>query len=87
MSVWFREDAAEQLLEDAVQIAAHFLDRTGQVDDTVETGEFLANKIQFMISQGQRNRLLLANRAIAAFRRYQESRIIERSRGLTTTRR
>ena len=78
-SAWFRDDVPPQLLDEAVQIAADFLDRTGQIDDRVEAGEFLVNKIQFMISQGQRNRLLLANRAIAAFERYREARTIELS--------
>jgi predicted membrane chloride channel (bestrophin family) len=32
-----------------------------------------------MIAQGQRNRLLLANRAIAAYQRYKEARTIELS--------
>ena len=78
-SAWFRDDVPPQLLEEAVLIAANFLDRTGEIDDRVETGEFLVSKIQFMISQGQRNRLLLANRAIAAWQRYRRSRTIELS--------
>ena len=79
MSAWFRDDAAPQLLQEAVLIAADFLDRTGQIDDRVETREFLVSKIQFMISQGQRNRLLLANRAITAWQRYRKGRTIELS--------
>jgi hypothetical protein len=37
------------------------------------------DKIHFMISQGQHNRLLLANRAIAAFQRDRMARTIELS--------
>jgi hypothetical protein len=78
-SAWFRDDVPPQLLEEAVLIAADFLDRTGQIDDRVETGQFLVDKIQFMISQGQRNRLLLANRAIMAWQKYRKARTIELS--------
>ncbi len=78
-SPWFREDAPPQLLEESVRIAADFLERTGEIDDPVETGQFLVNKIQFMMSQGQRNRLLLANRAISAWQKYRKARTIELS--------
>jgi hypothetical protein len=77
MSAWFRDDAPPELLEGAVRIAADYLQRTGEVDDPAETGQFLVSKIQFMISQGQRNRLLLANRAITAYQRYRKARTIE----------
>jgi hypothetical protein len=64
-------------MEDAVQIAFNFLTRSGEVDDPSETAGFLVDKIEFMISQGQRSKLLLANRAIAAFQRYRKARTIE----------
>lgn len=78
-SAWFKDDAPQQLLEESVLIAADFLERTGEIDDPVQTGEFLVSKIQFMMSQGQRNRLLLANRAIAAYQQYRKARTIELS--------
>jgi hypothetical protein len=76
MSAWFKDDPAS-LVEDAVQIAFNFLTRSGEVDDPSETIGFLADKIEYMISQGQRSKLLLANRAIAAFQRYRQARTIE----------
>ena len=79
MSAWFEDDAAALLVEEAVQIAFTFLARSGEIDDPTETVEFLVNKVELMISQGQRNRLALANRAIAAFQRYREARTIELS--------
>ena len=79
MSVWFRDDAPPFLLEESVKIAVDFLDRTGEIDDTGEACQFLVNKVDFMIAQGQRNRLLLANRAIAAYQRYREARTVELS--------
>jgi len=77
MSVWFRDDAPPLLLEDAVKMAVDFLDRTGEIDDHGEACHFLLNKVEFMIAQGQRNKLLLANRAISAFQRYRKARTIE----------
>jgi hypothetical protein len=79
MSAWFRDDAQPLLLEEAVKIALDFLDRTGEIDDLDETCDFLVGKVGFMIAQGQRNRLLLANRAIAAYQRYRHARTVELS--------
>ncbi len=49
------------------------------MDDPDETGRFVVDRIQFMIAQGQRNRLLLANRAISAFQQYRKARTIDLS--------
>lgn len=76
MSAWFRDDPA-LLLEEAVQIAFNFLSRSGEVDDPMQAAGFLADKIFFMMSQGQRNRVALANRAIAAYQRDREARANE----------
>jgi hypothetical protein len=78
MSAWFN-NAPPLLLEESVKIAYDFLERTGEVDDAGETCQFLVNKIGFMIAQGQRNRLLLANRAIAAYQQYRQARTLELS--------
>jgi hypothetical protein len=66
-------------MEDSVQIAIDFLERTGEIDDYGETYQFLVDKVSFMMAQGQRKRLLLANRAIVAFQRYRNARTIELS--------
>ncbi len=79
MTAWFKQEGYPFLLEDAARIALDFLDRSGQVDDPVETGRFVVDRIQFMIAQGQRNRLLLANRAISAFQQYRKARTIDLS--------
>ena len=78
MSAWFN-NAPPLLLEESVKIAVDFLERTGEIDDIGETCQFLVNKVGFMIAQGQRNRLLLANRAITAYQRYRETRTVELS--------
>jgi hypothetical protein len=78
MPAWFN-NAPPLLLEESVKIAVDFLDRTGEIDDLGEACRFLVGKVEFMIAQGQRNRLLLSNRAITAYRRYREARTIELS--------
>jgi hypothetical protein len=77
MSTWFSDDGQTLLLEETMQIAWNFLDRSGEIDDAAEAKRFLTGKIEFMIGQGQRNKLLLSNRAIAAFREYRAARTIE----------
>jgi len=77
VSTWFSDDANSQLLIEAKQIAWEFLDRSGEIDDAGEVNQFLTGKIEQMIGQGQRNRLALSNRAIAAFREYRRARTIE----------
>ena len=79
MSAWFKDGGAPLLIQESVKIAFDFLDRTGEIDDTDEACRFLVNEVASMIAQGQRNRLLLANRAIAAYQRHKEARTIELS--------
>ena len=76
MSALFRDDPA-LLLEEAVQIAFNFLSRSGEVEDPMEAAGFLADRILFLMSQGQRNRVALANRAISAYQRDREARANE----------
>ena len=73
MSAWFMDDPAT-LMEEALQIAFNFLARSGEIDDAMEAAGFLADKIHFMMAQGQRNRIALANRAIAAYQRDRDAR-------------
>jgi hypothetical protein len=77
MSTWFTDDVTPQLLTEARQIAWEFLERSGEIDDPGEVDQFLRGKIEQMVGQGQRNRLALSNRAIAAFREYRRARTIE----------
>jgi len=72
-------DGASPLMANAIQIALNYLRRSGEIDDYTETCEFLADKVEAMMRQGQRNRLVLANRAIAAFQNYRTARTIEPS--------
>jgi hypothetical protein len=79
MSAWFKDEVFPLLLEDAVQIAMGFLERSGEMDDRIETAQFLVHKIRFMMAHGQHNKLILANRAISAFQNYRRARTIELS--------
>jgi hypothetical protein len=72
-------DGASLLMANALQIALDYLERAGEIDDETETCQFLAGEIEAMMRRGQRNRLVLANRAIAAFQRYRTARTIEPS--------
>jgi hypothetical protein len=67
------------LMTNAIEIALNYLERSGEIDDYTETCQYLADNIEMMIRQGQRNRLVLANRAIAAFQRYRTARTVEHS--------
>jgi hypothetical protein len=62
-----------QLLEEAFQIAWEYLERTGELGDGAAASRFLSNTIENMIRQGQRSRLALSNRAIAAYQRFRIS--------------
>jgi hypothetical protein len=73
----FRYNTAPLLLESALQIALNYLDRAGEIDDYVETCRFLVDRIDFMMRQGQSNKLVLANRAISAFEKHRSARTIE----------
>jgi hypothetical protein len=79
MYACFTYGAAPLLLQNAVQIALDYLDRAGEIDDYVETCQFLVDKVEFMMKQGQHNKLVLANRAISAFERERSSRTRELS--------
>jgi hypothetical protein len=62
-----------QLLEDSFQIAWEYLERTGELGDSVAASRFLSDVIETMIHRDQRSRLALANRAISAYQRFRSS--------------
>ncbi len=72
-------DSTAALMAEAIQIALNYLDRSGEIDDYTETCQLLADSVAMMMRHGQRNRLVLANRAIAAFQRYRTTRTIDQS--------
>ena len=60
------------LLENSIQIAWDYLERTGQIDDGPFVSRFLRDNIELMIRRGERRKLLLSNKAIAAYQRYKQ---------------
>jgi len=58
------------LLEESVNIAWVYLERSGELGNG-DAARFLTDTIERMIRQGHRNRMFLANKAIA---RYRESK-------------
>jgi hypothetical protein len=57
------------LMENSIQIAWDYLERTGEIDDGAFTSRFLMDTVEDMIRHGERRRLLLSNRAISAYQR------------------
>ena len=62
------------LTENAIQIAWDYLEGTGQIDDPEFTSWFLLNSVEKMVSDGEYRKLLLANKAIAAYERFRRER-------------
>jgi hypothetical protein len=62
------------LIENAIQIAWDYLERTGEIADAAETSSFLLKSVDEMVLKGERRTLMLANRAIDAYR-YRKLRI------------
>jgi hypothetical protein len=60
-----------QLLEESFQIAWEYLERTGELGDDAVATRFLIDTVENMIHRGERSRLVLSNRAISAYQRFQ----------------
>ena len=60
-------------IENAIQIAWDYLERTGQIDDPGFTGRFLIEIIGSMIRGGEQRRLVLSNRAITAYEKLRQA--------------
>ena len=58
------------LMENAVQIARDYLERTGELGDPEIASRFLLDTVESMVRRGERRRLLLSNKAIEAYRRF-----------------
>jgi hypothetical protein len=73
-----------QLLKESFQIAWEYLERTGELGDGAIASRFLSDTIEAMIRRGQRSRLALSNRAIAAYQRFRVSAATVSSRVRTS---
>jgi hypothetical protein len=62
------------LIEDSIQIAWDYLERTGELEEPEIASKFLLDSVELMIRQGVRSRLVLSNRAITAYLRFKQAR-------------
>jgi hypothetical protein len=56
------------LIEKSIQIAWDYLERTGEIVDAAEASRFLLKSVDELVMKGERRKLMLANRAIEAYR-------------------
>ncbi|RYF57404.1 MAG: hypothetical protein EOO27_15630 [Comamonadaceae bacterium] len=65
------------LLEESVQVAWDYLERSNEIQEASSCSLFLSKCIEEMIRKGVRSRLLLSNRAISQYRQATVSRPLE----------
>ena len=58
------------LIESSIEIAWDYLALTGELGDATVASRFLNDTIELMVSRGERRRLMLANKAIAAYQQF-----------------
>jgi hypothetical protein len=62
------------LMENAIQIAWDYLERSGELGDPETASRVLLDSVQIMVLRGERRRLMLSNRAIDAYKRFKGER-------------
>ena len=65
------------LMEESLQIASDYLERTGEIEDNWLASRYLGDAIELMIRQGQRSRLVLSNRAITAYLEFRNANVVD----------
>jgi hypothetical protein len=70
-------DSLAVLLEQSLDIAWNYLQRTGEIGYDQQAIDFLTTDIANRMRRGERSRLLLANKAIRAYQRNKADHIIE----------
>ena len=61
------------LIDSSIEIAWDYLNRTGELGDAMVAGRFLSDTIELMVRRGERRRLMLANKAIAAYQQFRRA--------------
>ena len=64
------------LIESSIEIAWDYLNRIGELGDAMVAGRFLSDTIELMVHRGERRRLMLANKAIAAYQQFRRQQSI-----------
>ena len=67
------KEALLNLAEESLQIAWDFLEASGEIEDPHQTAEVLLGTIKTLLLKGECRKLMLSNRAIAAFREFKEA--------------
>jgi hypothetical protein len=62
------------LMENSVQIAWDYLERTGELGEPEVASRFLLDTIEVMVRRGERRRLILSNKAIDAYKQFKSER-------------
>ena len=62
------------LMENSIQIAWDYLDATGELGDPEVAARFLTDAVEILIQRGETRKLMLANRAIDAYKRFKTER-------------
>jgi hypothetical protein len=62
------------LIENSIQIAWDYLERTGEIDDAAAASRFLSDYVEGLMRRGERRRLLLSNKAITAYQNSKQER-------------
>jgi len=66
------------LMENSIQIAWDYLEATGELGDPELAARFLTDAVEIMIKRGETRKLMLANRAIDAYKRFKVERLLSR---------
>jgi len=64
------------LTENSIQIAWDYLEATGELGDLEMAARFLTDAVEIMIKRGETRKLMLANRAIDAYKRFKADRLL-----------
>jgi hypothetical protein len=62
------------LMENSIQIAWDYLERTGELGEPEVAGRFLLDTVEFLVRRGERRCLMLSNKAIDAYRKFKTER-------------
>jgi hypothetical protein len=62
------------LMENSMMIAWDYLERTGELGDPEVASRVLLDSIEGQVAKGERRKLMLSNKAIAAYQRYRADR-------------
>ena len=64
------------LMENSIQIAWDYLEATGELGEPEVAARFLTDAVEVMIKRGETRKLMLANRAIDAYKRFKVERLL-----------